>query len=101
MEWYLHTLPLHTSHPSVSRAVIMEEFQQGVLYYQALVANGLIEGEPGNVQGVDPRLGREEYVETDYEYEKSDEEMEEVWDIEEVPSEPHSSEIIQDHPAAP
>ncbi|CAI9299892.1 unnamed protein product [Lactuca saligna] len=79
----------------------MEEFQQGVLYYQALVENGLIEGEPGMVQGADPGLGLEEYVETDYEYERSDEEMEEIGDIRGVSSEPHSSEMIQDHPIAP
>ncbi|CAI9297272.1 unnamed protein product [Lactuca saligna] len=50
---------------------------------------------------VPARLGPEEYVETDYEYKKSDEEMEEVGDIEEVPSEPYSPEMIHDHLATP
>ena len=45
-------------------------------------------------QGADPSLRPEEYVEADYEYEKSDEEMEEVGDVKEVPSEPHPSEMI-------
>ncbi|CAI9261473.1 unnamed protein product [Lactuca saligna] len=49
----------------------------------------------------DPGLGPEEYVETDYYYDKSKEEMEEEGNIEEVPSEPHSSEMIQDHPTTP
>ena len=53
------------------------------------------------VQGAGPGIGPEEYVDIDYEYEKSNEELEEAEDIEEVPSEPHPSEMLQDHPAAP
>ncbi|CAI9282127.1 unnamed protein product [Lactuca saligna] len=79
----------------------MEELQKGVLYYQALVANGLIEGEPGMVPSAYPGLEPEEYLEIDYEYGKSNEQMEKLGDIEEVPSKPRSLEMIQDHPAAP
>lgn len=45
----------------------MEEVQQGILYYQALVANGLNDGEP--VMGQEAELwdGPQEYMDTEYE----------------------------------
>ena len=79
----------------------MEELQQGILYYQALVVNGLIEEEPVMGQEADPGVGLEEYMETDYEFEEPDEDMEEDRDTNEVPSEPPTSEVMQDHPTTP
>ena len=98
---YIYTLFTHTPYPSVSRAVSMEDYQQGVLYYQALVANGLLEGDPIMIPGEEPGLGSEEYVETNYDFRESEEEMEEVENITEVPNEPPTSERTPDHPAAP
>ncbi|CAH1440815.1 unnamed protein product [Lactuca virosa] len=51
------------------------------------------------VQEADLRIGPEEYLETDYKYERSDGETEEAVDVEEVPSESYPIEMILDqHP---
>ena len=83
--------------PSVSHAVLMEEVQQGILYYQTLVANWLTEGDPVMGQEVDPSARPEEYVETDYEFREPNEIMEEDGDTNEVPSEPPTSEVVHDY----
>ncbi|CAH1412919.1 unnamed protein product [Lactuca virosa] len=49
------------------------------------------------VQEANPGIGPEEYLETYYEYERSNEETEEVRSIEEVISESHPLGMIPDH----
>ena len=98
---YLQILPLHTSHPQFSRAVAKDEAHQGIFYYQALVSYKVTEEDDVMGQEAAPGVGPEEYMETDYEFGETVEVMEEDGDTNEVPNEPPTSEVRQDHPAPP
>ncbi|CAI9276655.1 unnamed protein product [Lactuca saligna] len=75
----------------------MDNDQQGVHFYQVLVAQGVIEGEPEENPEGGPAMGQQvgpdvepkEYVVTDYEYDESGRESDEGKDIDEVCNEPH------------
>ncbi|CAI9270881.1 unnamed protein product [Lactuca saligna] len=60
----------------------------------------MIKDDPGEEQGaahdVGPEVEREEYVVTDYEYDESDQELDEEKDVEEARSDPHLSKAPSD-----
>ncbi|CAI9295437.1 unnamed protein product [Lactuca saligna] len=82
----------------------MDDDQQGVHFYQALVAQGVLEedleenpkGGPAMGQQVGPEVEPEEYVVTNYEYEESDQESDEGKDVEEARNELHLSKAPSD-----
>ncbi|CAI9285678.1 unnamed protein product [Lactuca saligna] len=65
------------------------------------MANIFLEGDPVMIRGEDLGLGPKEYVETNYDFGETKEEVEEVETITEVPIEPPNFERTPDHPAAP
>ncbi|CAI9293179.1 unnamed protein product [Lactuca saligna] len=75
----------------------MDDDQQGVHFYQALVTQGVLqkdleenpEGGPALGQQVRPEMEPEEYVVTDYKYDKSDWQSDEGKDVKEARNEPH------------
>ncbi|CAI9304361.1 unnamed protein product [Lactuca saligna] len=86
----------------------MDDDQQGVNFYQELVAEGVLEEDPEENPKAGPAMGQqvrlevepEEYVVTDYEYDESDRESDEGEtrsgtyegkDIKEARNEPHLS----------
>ncbi|CAI9260333.1 unnamed protein product [Lactuca saligna] len=82
----------------------MDDDQQGVHFYQALVAQGVLEedpeenpeGGPAMGQQVGPEVEPGKYVVTDYEYDESDRESDEGKDVEEACNEPHLSKAPSD-----
>ncbi|CAI9298925.1 unnamed protein product [Lactuca saligna] len=86
----------------------MARMQQDGPYNQALVVYGEIEvglddnpkenheGGPTMGQEVGPRVELGEYVVTDYEYDESDQELDEGKDIEDTPSKLHPSKALSD-----
>ena len=79
----------------------MEEEHQGIQFHQALVAHGMIEDAPEEAQGAVPDIKPDEYMDTNYEFEGNDEDMEEVRDTDEAPVESPTDKADQDHPAPP
>ncbi|CAI9268292.1 unnamed protein product [Lactuca saligna] len=77
----------------------MDDDQQGVHFYQGLVAQGVLEEDPEENPEGGPAMGKhvglvvepEEYVVTDCEYDESDWDSGEGKDIEEACNEPHLS----------
>ncbi|CAI9270861.1 unnamed protein product [Lactuca saligna] len=79
--------------------VTLDDDQQGVHFYQELVAQGVIEedheenpnGGPAMGQQVGPEVEPEEYVVTDYECDEFDQELDEGKEVDEARNEPHLS----------
>ncbi|CAI9302993.1 unnamed protein product [Lactuca saligna] len=82
----------------------MDDDQQGVNFYEALLAQGLLEEDPKENPGGGPSMGQqvapevepEEYVATDYEYDESDRDSDEGKDVEEARNEPYLSKVASD-----
>ena len=79
----------------------MDDAQQGVHFYQSLVAHGMLEANPEEEQGGSRGIGPNEYTETDYQSDTTDEDIKEDGDTNEVLVEPPTDEAHQDHPAPP
>lgn len=79
----------------------MDNAQQRVHLYEALVTHGMLEENPEEEQGGAPGIGPDEYTDTYYEFDRTDEDMEEDRDTNEAPVEPPTDEAHQDHPAPP
>ena len=82
-------------------AVTMDDAQQGVHFYQALVSHGMLEENPEEEKGGAHGIGPNEYTDTDYEFDRTDEDMEEDGDTNEAPVEPATDEAHQGHLAPP
>ena len=82
-------------------AVTMDDAQQGVHFYQSIVAHWMLEENPEEEQGGAPGIGPGKYTDTDYEFDRIDGDMEEDRDRNEAPIEPPTDEAHQDHPAPP
>ena len=79
----------------------MDDAQQGVHFYQALVGHGMLEENHEEEQGAAPGIGPDEYTDTNYEFDRTDEDMEEDGDTNAAPDEPPTDEAHQDHLAPP
>ena len=75
----------------------MDEAQQGIQFHEALVAHGAIEEDPEVEQEASHGIEPDEYTDTDYQFDESDEDMEDGRDTDEVPDEPPTTEVHQDH----
>ena len=79
----------------------MEGEQQGIQFHQVLVAHGMLEDEPeGNQEGAHD-VGPDEYTDTDYEFEETDDDIEEGQDPRKDHATSFVSEAQQDHPTPP
>ncbi|CAI9280554.1 unnamed protein product [Lactuca saligna] len=82
----------------------MDDDLQGVHFYQALVAQGVLEEDPEENPEGGPAMGQQvglevepkEYVVTDYEYDESARESDEGKVVEEARNEPHLSKAPSD-----
>lgn len=77
----------------------MDEDQQGIQFYQALVAHGMLEENSKEGQGVAPGMEHDEYTDADYEFDETNEDKGDDSNTEEEdPSDPPAGEAPQDSP---
>ena len=79
----------------------MEGDQLGIQFHQVLVAHGMLEDEPeGNPEEAHD-VGPDEYIDTDYEFGETDDDVEEGQDGDKDHIPPCENEAQPDHPAPP
>ena len=79
----------------------MEGEQLGIQFHQVLVAHGMLEDEPEGNPKEAHDVGPDKYIDTDYEFGETDDDVEESQDRDTNHIPPCENEAQPDHPAPP